>query len=121
MQDVKPGDIMFSRLTPRAEELYREQQCGFRSNRTSIDLIFCIRQILEKKWEYRETVCQLFIGFKVVHDSFRRETLCNVVSEFGIPTKLMKMLRLTKICLNETYNRAQVGKICLTCFPLRMV
>jgi len=28
------------------------------------DHIFCIRQILEKKWEYNEAVHQLFIDFK---------------------------------------------------------
>jgi len=29
-----------------------------------IDHIFCIRQILEKKWEYNEAMHQLFIDFK---------------------------------------------------------
>jgi len=28
------------------------------------DNIFCIRQILEQKWEYNEAVYQLFIGLK---------------------------------------------------------
>jgi hypothetical protein len=35
--------------------------------------MFCIRQILEKKWEYNEAVHQLFIDFKKAHDSVRRE------------------------------------------------
>jgi hypothetical protein len=30
--------------------------CGFRHNRSTTDHIFCIRQILEKNWEYNETV-----------------------------------------------------------------
>ena len=30
--------------------------------------IFCIRQILEKKWEYNEVVHQLFIDFKKAYD-----------------------------------------------------
>jgi len=34
--------------------------------------IFCIREILEKKWEYNEAVHQLFIGFKKACDSVRR-------------------------------------------------
>jgi hypothetical protein len=37
------------------------------------DQIFCIRQILEKKGEYKGTVHQLFIDFKKAYDSVRRE------------------------------------------------
>jgi hypothetical protein len=40
--------------------------------------IFCILQILEKKWEYNETVHQLFIDFKKAYDSVRREVLYRV-------------------------------------------
>jgi hypothetical protein len=36
---------------------------GFDVNRSTTDQIFCIRQILERKWEYTETVHQLFIDF----------------------------------------------------------
>jgi len=32
------------------------------------DNIFCIRQILEKKWEYNEAVHQLFRDFKKAYD-----------------------------------------------------
>jgi hypothetical protein len=46
---------------------------GFDVNRSANDQIFCIRQILEKKWEYNETVHQLFIDFKKAYDSVRRE------------------------------------------------
>jgi hypothetical protein len=37
--------------------------------------IFCIRQILEKKWEYNETVHQLFTDFKKAYDSVGRKVL----------------------------------------------
>ena len=66
--------------------------------------IFCIRQILEKKWEYNEAVHQLFIDFKKVYDSVRREILHNILIEFGIPKK---MVTLVKMCLTETYSRVR--------------
>ena len=50
------SNILFSRLIPYAKEIIGDQQCGFRRNRSTIDHIFCIRQILEKKWEYSEPV-----------------------------------------------------------------
>jgi len=118
---VKLGGILLSSLNPQTEELFREQQCGFRRNRTSSVHIFCIRQILEKKWEFSEAVCQLFIDVKKVYDSVRREILYNILTEFDFLTKLIKLLMLVKMCLNETYSRTQVGKICLTCFLLRLV
>jgi hypothetical protein len=64
------------------------------------DQIFCIRQIPEKKLEHNETVHRLFIDFKKAYDSVRREELYNILIVFGVPVKLV---RLTKMCLNETY------------------
>jgi hypothetical protein len=43
------SNILLSRLIPYAKEIIRDHQCGFRRNRSTIDQIFCIRQILEKK------------------------------------------------------------------------
>jgi hypothetical protein len=94
-------NVLLSRLTPYAEEIIGDHQCGFRRNRLTTDHIFCICQILEKKWEYNEAVHQLFIDFKKAYDLVRREALYNILIEFGIP---MKLVRLVKMCLNETYS-----------------
>jgi len=74
-----------------------DYQCGFQCNRSTADHMFCIHQILEKKWEYNEAVYQLFKDFKKAYDSVRREVLCNIHIVFGIP---MKLVRLIKMCLN---------------------
>jgi hypothetical protein len=58
------SNILLSRLIPYVDEIIGDHQCGFRRNRSTTDQIFCIRQILEKKREYNETVQQLFIDFK---------------------------------------------------------
>jgi hypothetical protein len=55
-----------------------DHQCGFRRNRSTTEQIFFIRQILEKKWEYNETVHRLFIDFKKAYDSFRRGLLYSI-------------------------------------------
>jgi hypothetical protein len=64
-------------------------------------------QHLGKKWEYNAVVHQFFIDFKKTYDSVRREVLYNTMTEFSIP---MKLVRLIKICLTETYNRVQADK-----------
>ena len=71
----------------------------------------------EKKWEYNEAMHQLFIHFKTAYDSVRREVLCNILIEFGIP---LKLVRLIKMCLNETYSRVQVGKHLSDMFLIRI-
>jgi hypothetical protein len=46
---------------------------------------------MRKKWEYNESVHQLFIDFKKAYDSVRREVLYNILIEFGIPKKLVSI------------------------------
>jgi hypothetical protein len=52
--------------------------------------IFSFVSYWRKKWEYSETVHQLFIHFKNAYDSITREKLYNTLTEFGVPTKLVK-------------------------------
>jgi len=110
------SNILLSRLTPYAEEIIGDHQCGFRCSRSTTDHIVCIRQILEKKWEYNEAVHQLFIDFKKAYDSVRTEVLYNILIKSDIP---MKMVRLIKMCLTETYSRVWVGKNLSNMFPIR--
>jgi len=69
-----------------------------------------------KKWEYNEAVHQLFIDFKKTYDSVRSGFLYNILNEFDIPTKLV---RLIKMCLAETCSRVQVDKNLSDMFPIR--
>jgi len=62
------SSILLARLTQYAEEVTGDLKCGFQCNRSAIDQVFFIRQILEKKWEYNEAVHQLFIDFKKAGD-----------------------------------------------------
>jgi hypothetical protein len=71
------------------------------------DQVFYIYQILEKKWEYNGRVHQLFIDFKKVYDSVRREILYNILTEFTIPSCNSGLI---KMCLSETYSRVHIGK-----------
>jgi hypothetical protein len=63
---------------------------------------------VEKNWEYYWMVHQLYIDFKKADDSIKREVLHNISLEFGIPKKVV---RLIKMYLNETYIKARVGKL----------
>jgi hypothetical protein len=45
------------------------------------------------------SVDQLFIDFEKPYDSVRKEVLYNIFIEFGLPLKLVWLI---KMCLNET-------------------
>jgi hypothetical protein len=61
-------------------------------------------------------VYQLFIDFKKAHDAVWREVLFNILIEFGIP---MKLVRLIRMCLTEMYSRVWVGKNLCDRFTIR--
>jgi hypothetical protein len=83
---------------------------------STTDQIFCICHILEKKWEYNGTVHQLFIDLNKAYDSIRREVLYNILTEFSMPVKLV---RLIKMCFNETYSKVCIGKHLSNAFPIQ--
>jgi hypothetical protein len=110
------SNIFLARLTSYVSEIIGDHQCGFHHNRSTTDQILYIWQILEKKWEYNGMVHQLLIEFKKAYDSIKREVLYNILLEFGICKKLV---RLIKVCLNETYSKVCVGKLLSDTFPIQ--
>ena len=104
--DIK---FLFTSIIAKYLEVYSEKilgdyQCGFRKARSTTDHLFQLRQILEKTYEYDVVLHQLFIDFKQAYDSINRNQLLNVMEEFGIPSKL---INLTKITLQKTNNQVQ--------------
>jgi hypothetical protein len=61
-------------------------------------------------------VHQLFIGFKKAYDSIKKEVLYSILLEFGV---LKKLVRLIKMCLNETYSKVCIGKPFSDKFPVQ--
>jgi hypothetical protein len=47
--------------------------------------------------------------------SIRREVLYNILIEFGVP---MKVLRLIALCLNKTFSKVRIGKPLSDNFPI---
>jgi hypothetical protein len=113
---TKFSNILLSSLSPYINEIVGNHQYGFRRNRSNTDQIICIRQVLEKKWEYNETIHQLFVDFKKAYDSISREVLYNILRQFGVT---MRQVRLIKMCLKETYIKVCIGKYLSDNIPIQ--
>jgi len=61
-------------------------------------------------------VSQLLVNFKRVCDSVTSEVLNSILTEFSITVKLV---RLIKICLNETYSKVHIGRNLSDAFPIQ--
>ena len=67
----------------------------FNANRSATDHTFCFRQIPEKNGN--TMMHQLFIDFKKDYDSVRRKVLYNILTEFGISMKLVRLIKLVRM------------------------
>ncbi|RLU18394.1 hypothetical protein DMN91_008751 [Ooceraea biroi] len=87
--------IVKERLEPYAEEILGEYQAGFRRGRSTSDQLFVVRQIAEKFWEFDIDLHHVFVDFKQVYDSISREKLHEILQEFRIPPKLVRIIQAT--------------------------
>jgi hypothetical protein len=54
-------NILLARLIPYVNQVIGDHLCGFRRNRSTMDQIFYIRQILEKKWAKWDGTSTIYI------------------------------------------------------------
>jgi len=111
-------NILFSRLSPYIDKITGVHLCGFQCIKLTTNQIFCIHQILEKKWESNGTMHQLFVDFEKAYDSVKREVLHKIVTEFGIS---VEQIRTIKVCLNKTCSKVHIGKNLSDAFLFQMV
>jgi hypothetical protein len=54
-----------------------------------------------------QSVYQLLVDSGEAYHSVRSKVLYNILLEFGVP---MKLIRLIKLCLNETFSKSLYGQ-----------
>ena len=72
------------RLQKLAEEELSESQCEFRKGRSCTDMIFTVRQLVEKSWEHHSKVFLTFIDLKKAYDSVLRGGLWLTLRKLGV-------------------------------------
>ena len=83
------------RLRCHVEEVILECQHCFRPNRGTVDLVFTIKMILKKSWEWNKDKFELFIDLEKAFDRVKRSTLWKVLKEerYNIPQKLIRVIK----------------------------
>jgi sorting nexin-29 len=82
-------------LLPYTEAKIGSYQHGFRPGKSTSDVLFIIRQILEKAHESKIEIHFLFIDFKAAYDSVIRRQRYKVMNELGVSERLTRMVRAT--------------------------
>ena len=85
--------IIQQRLQTVAERVLPDTQCGFRSGRGCVDMIFCTRQLVEKAIEHNTKLFMLFIDLRKAYDSIPREALWCVLKKYGVPHSMLTVIR----------------------------
>ena len=92
-----PGKIFQRILSKRIEEKvktkYSESQYGFRLGRATVDVIFFIRQIIEKAKEKKIPIHFHFIDFKAAFDTVWRKALWKMLEVVRVNPKIINIIR----------------------------
>ena len=85
--------ILLQRLNAGLEQLLRENQCGFRQNRSCIDQIYSLRCIIHQCIEFNIPLYINFVDFKAAFDSIDRQFIWRSLQHYGLPDKYIRIMR----------------------------
>ena len=86
--------IIIERIKGEVDCMLRKEQAVFRTIRSCIDQIFILRNIVEHCVEWNSPLFINFVNFRKAFDSVHRESLWNIMTTYGIPGKLITMVKL---------------------------
>ena len=85
--------IILERIKDAVDGKLREEQAGFRKNRSTTDQIATLRIIVEQSLEWNSSLIVNFIHYEKAFDSVDRTTLWKIMRHYGIPDKLVTMVK----------------------------
>ena len=84
--------VILIRLQKLAERIYPESQCGFRAERSTIDMIFSLRQLQEKCREQHMLLYIAVIDLTKAFDLVSRDGLFKVLPNIGCPPPKLQIM-----------------------------
>ena len=77
--------IMLERLKDALDKRLREEQAGFRQDRSCTDHIATMRIIIEQSLEWQTPLYSIFVDFQKAFDSVDREVIWKLMEHYGFP------------------------------------
>ncbi|KAL3269071.1 hypothetical protein HHI36_008154 [Cryptolaemus montrouzieri] len=98
-----------NRLKEIIEPKLGQYQCGFRKNRSVMDQIFVLKQIIDNTIDQNMILHMLFIDYKQAYDRIIREYIYEAMDELKIKGKLIRLVRMT--LTDTTYKVKMSGHL----------
>ena len=76
-----------------AKGLLPEEQCGFRPNRSTTDMIFVVRRLQEIRRKAGVSLFMCFIDLQKAYDTVDRTLLWQVLTRIGVPPQMIAVIQ----------------------------
>ena len=101
--------IILERLKTALDKKLRDEQAGFRQDRSCTDHIATMRIIIEQSLEWQSPLYSVFVDFQKVFDSIDRETIWKLMQRYGFPPKFISIIQ--QLYENATCQVIHEGKL----------
>ncbi|XP_059170948.1 uncharacterized protein LOC131952349 [Physella acuta] len=85
--------VLLQRRRKGIDRILREEQAGFRANRSCNDQIFVLRTIVEQSLEWNSSLYINYIDFQKAFDSIHYPSLWKILELYGFPGKFINILK----------------------------
>ena len=85
--------IILERMKGEVDKTLREEQADFRQDRSCTDKIATLRIIVEQSIEWNSSLYVNFVDYEKAFDSLDKETLWKILRHYGVPMKLVNMIK----------------------------
>ena len=85
--------VILNRIRSCVDRVIKQQQGGFRPNKSTRDVVFGLWRDMDRKWRSKEGFIVTFIDFSKAFDSLVWEALWKIMECLGCPAKLVAVVR----------------------------
>ena len=85
--------LLLNRVRPVVDPLLRDNQAGFRTDRSCIDQIHILRRIIEGAEIYNLPLIITYVDFKKAFDSVNRKMMFAILRHYGVPGDIVAAIK----------------------------
>ena len=94
-------------LEQEFSQIETEEQTGFRAGRSTVDHIFCLRQLIENKMAVNQPLHLLFVDLEKTYDSMPLKNLWKALEHYNI---CKSIIRGIKRLSENSFSKIKIGK-----------